>query len=73
MRTFIALFLFLVLFSSALAQNREQAIAEYKNLKQRAGLVEEVILALSKEDAEIALLENANVIRIFREKFTIII
>lgn len=64
MRTFTILFLCVVSFSSALAQNRVQAIEEYKNLKQRAEAVEKAILAPSKEDTEAALRENVNVIRI---------
>lgn len=64
MPIFIVLFLFLISFLSVSAQNRGQAIEEYKNLKQRAGLVEKIILAPSKEDAENALRENVGVIRI---------
>ncbi len=64
MRIFTVLFLILISLSTMSAQNRVQALADYETLKQKAASIEKIILAPSKEDAEIALEENVNAIRI---------
>jgi hypothetical protein len=64
MRYLMLSLLLVVLFSAAAAQTREQVMAEYETLKQRAEQLENMILQPGKEDTNAARLENAEVFRI---------
>jgi hypothetical protein len=64
MRYLMLSLLLVVLFSAVGAQTREQVMAEYETLKQRAEQLEKQILQPGKEDMNAARLENAEVFRI---------
>ncbi len=64
MRAFTILVLFVISFSLVSAQNRQQAIEKFKDLKNQAEIQEKIILSPDKEDIEKAKQENLSVFRI---------